>query len=1332
MSNAKRFLSVVLAMILTCSTLVIGANAAYNSYKDSGITSDQYNGLDKPVLTTEQYASAAMDEVDRMLKKENINFNAYIGMLDLTSVDAAMDSVYSLATSQAFNLAKGMLGDLKYLNVNAFKFESSGGVRRATAGKTDIDVLYAVIQLLYDNKDLIVSFVNGTLDMGSIVSSFVDVSQFSDVNKLLKGMLYEASYGEKAPANIATYSIDTMVQKLIDKTVIPLVPELEGHTDVSTGTAYNFVDDALKTLYNTMLIDLLNGNVKYEINKFCGVVYTKDDQGNITDTDKSNLNGYAKLINIDYTVTAYDFATAGGTFLDNLNNIIKSLLDQMLNSSVYVWQAGDNSKIITNITALAKKVLIGTGDDFFASYIKIATEAEINAMTTEQLCTYALRAIINGSVNGMYIPDSVTTIREFGYTVLSQLLATSVPELDFSSLPKNSTESLVIMGIDYAIYSINSAIDMKLSYVTTMDGVDAQITKAINYAIDNYGGVLNGIKFNTSASGWTNLNTLVFSIINKNCLPAAANQDIKTLVIDCIIDNILDLDFTTLLDMLKFIPGSELASSMKQVVLNVVTRIVNIIFPGAIASATSFDAIATNSALASTVNAIFSDLNTYKAQLVAAILPTLCEVLKLTSTQEFKFPSITYDELVYDASGSPDFSITVRNSSTGINTGYRGLDGALHQDKLYTYDVKSVTSNVGTLSLSNPGQIPGGAEGKIRVTGSFPADTVFVVAITYDVLTEDGSALTSQPITEYVYSYLSKSAASDATTKISGANGDLAIVDGQRYVYARSMRDLYNMQLSLENNSTTAYDNVTPVTNVLTNVVTEDGTCYLKLKEGSTKLSPAMVDESGKVTSKGVGSTYLVQTTEAYDALTAEEKEAVWDSMVAKGQRKNATTGAIVLYTRYQNITFGANVNGTTVSTSTNQVFLYNDYNLGSMLSSEMGKHRQASGYSDATAWSNYTAAMQQAAKAVYSPFKNGTFAAANLTTGKAILYKPAYEALTAAIEALDACEISAGVKSTQDIIDSLSPSNEGKEYDAADYNYFGVADYKAYTYYNYRTEAKSAQSMIDGATIPDKVTGEVKVVNALTLAYTNHRLSLYAGRLVPVCADNRHLVAALANAIPTSDSSKYSADSWANYIRAYNFATQVAGQDVGTASNPLIKQSKVDTAYEQLLEAEKRLVAPTSSGNEPTFTPVNPEGKKAPEIVETVDGLVLGGVYGGEKFDAAAYFDCTGCTVEATVNANGCVSTGAVVTVKNTATGAVIATYTVCVTGDIDGDTNVDSNDFNVGTSVAVGVFETSSVQKLAMDVNKDTNPDSDDVLNLSKVAAGIASIDFANRVAV
>ena len=77
MSNAKRFLSVILAMIMVLSTLVIGASA-YSAYKGDAIKG-QYNKLDKPVLTTDQYASAAQSSNVRVAQRHYDAFLNQVG-----------------------------------------------------------------------------------------------------------------------------------------------------------------------------------------------------------------------------------------------------------------------------------------------------------------------------------------------------------------------------------------------------------------------------------------------------------------------------------------------------------------------------------------------------------------------------------------------------------------------------------------------------------------------------------------------------------------------------------------------------------------------------------------------------------------------------------------------------------------------------------------------------------------------------------------------------------------------------------------------------------------------------------------------------------------------------------------------------------------------------------------------------------------------------------------------------------------------------------------------------------------------------------------------------
>ncbi len=1311
MSNAKRFMSVILAMIMVLSMLVVGASA-YSAYKGDAIKS-QYNKLDKPVLTTDQYASAAVDELDRMLGKEQIKLEKSdlygIGELDLTSVDATMQSVYNFVTGRTFETFKGMLGDLANLNANAF-----ATVRRSSG---DINVLYAVLQFLYDNKGIFVSYINQTIDLGSILPSVVDLSDYTDVNQLLKKMLYEVVYTTKdattgesvkpAVPDTVTTSIDTMAQKLIDDKVIEFVPELSGHTDISSGTMYTFIDTALKQVFNSSLVlDAINGSVKDEIKKACGVEfqknadgsYVKDEKGNKVEANRDNLNGYANYLNIDYTYSGFTFGS--GSFVSQLNNILGSFVSLLLKSGVYTWQTGDNSVLMDNLVGLAKAVLVNTGDDFFASYIKVATPDEVNKMSNEELIVYALRAIINGSVTGMYIPDSVTTIVDFGYYALTQLLATSAPELDFSSYD-HTVDTLIVMGVNYAIYSVNSAIDMGLTYVSDMNGVDAQLKVAAQYGIENYGGLLNGLSLSTSDSGWTTLNKIVDGLFGLNWLPTCANKDVKTFVIDDLLKKIATLDFKSILDMFEnsaFPSASDLNKTPKAAVLDVVTRIVNIIFPGALnTSATTFEALATNAALAGTVDAIFSDLYNYRVNLVAGALPIVCSVLSLTTPQEFEFPTVTCDSFIYDKSGSPSFTIKLRNSSSGINTGYTTASGAFVQDSLYTYDIKSITSNSSILTLTpDKTKVAGGEEVNISVaaTSTYSGAAPFIVAITYDVLTEDGSALTDEPITEYVYSYISASADDDSQKEISYTSGNYSVTGGPSYIYASSMSDLYKTQYTFENASASKVEGAT----VIATSTAPINANYLTVKSETFDVLAKTGDQNG------IAKSYIFETTEAYDALTQEEKDAAWTEICKYG----------TLTSKQYNYSIGANFGSTAVKTAV-KVFCYEEYGLGSLLSSEIGKHRQPSNYS--TGWTEWESAMKDAVDAVYSPFVQGAFRAT-----KAKKYQAAYTALKAAAETLDANEVAGGLESTKAIMNSYAPSNEGKVYTDSDYSFFGVSDYEPYTYYNYRTEVKEANSMIERAEVPD-AEGKTYPADALTVAYRNHRLSLYGSRLLKKDAIKTHLAYELANAEAKGYvSSKYTAESWADYETALNFASSVNND----ASSDL-RQTKVDTAYEMLLEYQKRLI---EAGGDTPADPVY-ELISDVQVEETVDGNVLVGVSGYGENDVAYYFaNLENCTVELEENALGEFSTEAKIYVKDNS-GNVVETYIVSVTGDVNCDGScADTNDVSIVLAVSSGLadFESSSIE-LAADMNNDGGVDTSDVSNVCMVASGLADIDFVNR---
>lgn len=1348
MSNAKRFLSVILAIIMICSTLVIGASAAHTAYKDSAII-DQYNKLDKAVLTTEQYASAAMDEVDRMLTKEQLKFtreDIIVGDIDLTSIDAAMDSVYAIVNGALFSSLKGMLGDLQNLNVDAFATEAKGGVRRGTAGKTDVHIIYAVLQFLHDNTDLLVSFVEGNLDTGSILSSLIDLSEFMDVNKLLKGLLYEFAYGvEGTDDQVKNSSVDAMAQSLIDKYIVDgydeendegemehvegLVPALKGKTNISSGTMYTFLDNIIKVLYNELLVPLMNSELKSTIQKFCGVEYIANEDGTTTE-NRDNLNEYASLLNIDYVVPTYEFTDEG--FIEQGNNIIKSILDQLVKPEVIVWQAGGKEAFKPNLVRVAKELLENAGDDLFADYVELATPEQLEAMTDVELVVYAVRAIINSSCYGMYIPET-DTIREFAFIALQQILATDVPELDFSDLDPNSTDSLVIMGINYAIHAVSAELDLGLEFVDDMDGVDAQLKKAADYAVDNYGGLLNGIKFKDGASGWETIDTVIFSIIPENWLPASANGSLKNFIFT-LVNTIADLEIEELFSLFVYRSDSELQKTPKQVIINLVSRVINIIFPGAFKASTTIDGLVTNQALAGTVRAIFDALWNYKANLVKAILPTLCGILDLTNDQEFEFPELTWDPTDANVegnsirtAGSVAIKLMVRNGSTGINTGYTDKNGVFHQDKLYTYDIKSVTTNVSAIKVTYPDTIAGGQTEEMAFTGAVKASTPFVITITYDVLTEDGSPLTEEPITETLYSYLAYNEAPDDTTALtSNKTGGFSITDGPRYLYASGIGDIEDITVTIQNTNAAQYDNVVPYSTLLTigqsnmtnkTPATTDGTVYLEMNTDAYTVMPQVEDTAGIVNINPF------KLTEAYGELTGEEREAAWDSMIENGTVKNPATGAITRYPRTQ-YALGAKIGSTTVQNTTALIFMYKDYGLPGILEDEMGKHRQQAAYGTAqstvfsgmTVWQAYSKAMEDASKAVYSCFRNTTFATA---TGKFSLYKPAYDNLVAAIEELDAQVLSAGVDSSIALIEKCYPSNpEDLPYYDPAYIHHGVSDYVAYTYYNFRDELRTLEGMIDAATIPNEETGEVAVVNELDKAYNEHRFELYFSRLLDAPVYKAHLQAELAN--PTrviGDEADYSEESWTDYQNALTFATATANEADANAT-------KVKTAYRELLEAEKRLVAPSEGGDiggdeEVSFLPID-------TVVMFEDNIITGL---NPENDFADYFNCVGCYVNVIENAEGNFSTGAVVEIISEATGEVLASYDVAVYADITGDCATDASEINQVLLISAGSVDCEGATLVAADVTDDGAVDASD-LNLYLLAvSGSADVDTEAR---
>ncbi len=324
-------------------------------------------------------------------------------------------------------------------------------------------------------------------------------------------------------------------------------------------------------------------------------------------------------------------------------------------------------------------------------------------------------------------------------------------------------------------------------------------------------------------------------------------------------------------------------------------------------------------------------------------------------------------------------------------------------------------------------------------------------------------------------------------------------------------------------------------------------------------------------------------------------------------------------------ITAAVNVGGTNVNVPVN-VHIYNDYNLGSIFANAVAANRQQGDYNSDTVtqtlWSDYTTALNNAATLALKPKTGSTFESdIRATDGKSEnLYQQYAEALTNAIEALEAHAIDAGVSGIEQALAAINKGHDfvtktytanGKTYNYREpmnyyedgFPFFGMRDYVPHTYNQFRTARDRANKIINSQVFYintplegdytdeelaafnesikayDKNTANKKAVSSIESAYAIHMLRLTGGRLIRLVANKSKLEKVIDMCITNADinaggASYYTSESWNNYQHAKTFALSVAAEATGTAENPTnLTPSKVNVAMVNLISSWKRLV---------------------------------------------------------------------------------------------------------------------------------------------------------------
>lgn len=837
MKKSTRILTILLACMMFFSSFSV-LGSAYQAYKDGAITS--YDDVDAATFTLEQYASMGLDEVDRMLAKEQISLNIYIGTLDMSSISGTIASVENLLESVSTLLP--LLGDAQDLSIAALE----GDRRNETA---DLEIIHSVFDFLADNAGIFEKYVNGTISLG-IMNSFIESFIF-DVRGLVLGLGYSLiSTGEVDFDAILDGSIEVpgeytnnetgainLVQALINKLVLGEWQKLdeifddpysdvgydfyefadkygesapdtgkydyygwvhpnqwvlvglggavrvnEGETapaavysavDVTTDkNGYDFIETLLQRAYNYVLIPILERDTIPWLRRLCGVEY-EDKYRNETIYDEATgewiknpdydpdytgvvpaeLTDYAKLFNINATVEKVTIP-AGETLVDNFNDILGDFLDRVLvvpratanvDGFDWNWIEGGNDKLLTNVASVAKFVIQTAGDLFFADTFDMPSADEIEAYEDQQVGALILRAILNSSVDYIYISADYQTLADVGYAAVEQLAWQDIPQFTYTKPERSAyttnndyyaavVDKMIDILFDIAIYNLNQGMDMVPAsgadpknaagllqyqkdggnYETTLIQVAAWAISeyasllALNFNCDDDNGGVNGV---TIDDVWADIDTVINQII-----PIKSGSDpwiseeiagqehvVKSLLFDNIISSVYTLNSTNLAKLFERNTNGAFAKmNGVELIVDILDNVFDLLFPNVFSNtAKTVDAVLQNNTLGTMIHDLFKSLGrgTFtgktngvtingRAEAITAVgLPLVCMLLGLSDDQEFEEMEIQLPGTIA-AGTNPEFN--VYNGSSGINTGYTDASGNFTQDKLYTYVIENV------------------------------------------------------------------------------------------------------------------------------------------------------------------------------------------------------------------------------------------------------------------------------------------------------------------------------------------------------------------------------------------------------------------------------------------------------------------------------------------------------------------------------------------------------------------------------------------------------------------------------------------------------------------
>ena len=921
---------------------------------------------------------------------------------------------------------------------------------------------------------------------------------------------------------------------------------------------------------------------------------------------KVKLNEFGDLVMVDYEIEDYDFANSESKQLINeLNNILGQWFSAVVRIEGLEWVNGDNDNLITNVENIAKYILKNYGQRFLSQWITIPSDEEIDALTLETGVVRFGRELLEKFADNIILPDDAQSIRSIVTYALCELIADKDPSADIygkltsGQLDPNGDDGWKEIAVVIARYYLNSITNMDIPEGLTFEQTVEHI---VNWALTNYGGILDyaaDLAGDKSKTAWQKLDGVIFGLIPLEWLPATARvlkNGVETevaitgsevLILDILLGNVLDMKLEYLLDLFDRRDGGPLDKAPVQVILGTIENILNSIIPGLFPTGLqTVDALLTKEKLGDLLKGLCTGLYEIRTNLLPAALPLVCMILELTTAQQLEDPTVTYPNFIYSTTRSlAGTEIVLRNSSTGVNTAYTDADGVTHQDDLYKVKVKSITTNNSKVTVTyNANETLNGGETKsFPVTGALDKDGLVSFVIAYEILDEEGKSLTESPIEVRVYTYVSATHPDDDEQYYAydadgwpleyvgafGSNNHYVVSAPTAYVNSWGDIDDQGYTLGRDSTNESNHGNNATISFVSYTATTADGQDVSSALQ-NPGFATVNTDYNGYFAGFDLVNVAAPQVPDPEDpSKTVDE-----DIMHYVGNYNISLT-----------LNFTPTLSGNAVNyTISRDIVIFNDFGLPGLVGDVMDANRQKSNYDVAgtNLWDNYVAALDAAQAVVLAPKTVDTFDAVN--NG----YEAAAADLKAAVEALDAKAVSAGVASLESLREQYQPSNpEGMEYDDPNYNYMGAEDYVLYTYERYKDHRDNIDSLINSQKAPEapgadataeeiaayeKALAEIPTLKLFDITYRGHMYEMNAERLIPRTASKNYLQHAyrlVYDKYVLMDESEYSTKSWAALEKAIAFAETVL--DDNSAD---LRQTKVNAARHEIIAAYKGLAS--------------------------------------------------------------------------------------------------------------------------------------------------------------